>query len=97
VELVNVRSTFVGRTLKPGFKKARKLRGRPAPVDVQPVWIDRQRVKTAIYDRAGLSVGHVIKGPAIIGEYSSTTLVPPGFRCVVDKYLNLILESAKSV
>ena len=37
--------------------------------------------------------GAMIKGPAIIGEYSSTTLVPPNFRCLVDPFLNLVLES----
>jgi hypothetical protein len=34
----------------------------------------------------------VIHGPAIIGEYSSTTLVPKDFRCEVDAYLNLVLH-----
>jgi len=62
------------------------------PVESRPVWIDRKRVKTAIYDRETLGHGHTIKGPAIIGEYSSTTLVPPEFRCRVDAYLNLVLE-----
>jgi N-methylhydantoinase A len=93
VELVNVRSTFFGRTSKPEFEKARKQRGRPVPIDNLPVWIDRKRRKADIYDREQLGHGHVIRGPAIIGEYSSTTLVPPGFRCVVDAYLNLVLET----
>ena len=53
---------------------------------------DHRHVRAAVYDRASLAHGHVIKGPAIIGEYSSTTLVPAGFRCVVDAYLNLVLE-----
>jgi N-methylhydantoinase A len=92
VELVNVRTQLLGRTLKPRFSKTLKQRSRPVPVDTQPVWIGHRRVKAAIYDRASLVHGHVIKGPAIIGEYSSTTLVPPGFRCVVDAYLNLVLE-----
>jgi N-methylhydantoinase A len=92
VELVNVRTTFVGRTVKPSFRKVSKAKGRPVAREVRHVWIDRKRVKAAIYDRALLSSGHVIKGPAIIGEYSSTTLVPPDFRCVVDPYLNLVLE-----
>jgi N-methylhydantoinase A len=92
VELVNVRTTFYGRTAKPKFKKAVKQRGRPAAAAAQPVWIDGKRVKTAIYDRATLRFGHVVNGPAIIGEYSSTTLVPPDFRCSVDAYLNLVLE-----
>jgi N-methylhydantoinase A len=92
VELVNVRTMFLGRTAKPEFKKAPKQRRRPAPVALQPVWIDRKRVKTAIYDRADLGHGQTIRGPAIIGEYSSTTLVPADFRCTVDGYLNLVLE-----
>jgi N-methylhydantoinase A len=92
VELVNVRTTFIGRTEKPEFEKSRKQRGRPGPVDVQPVWIDHNRVKTSIYDRSMLGNGHVITGPAIIGEYSSTTLVPRDYRCTVDAYLNLVLE-----
>jgi len=93
VELVNVRTTFLGRTAKPQFKKAPKQRGRPVPLDTRPVWIDRKRVRAAIYDRTMLRHGHVIRGPAIVGEYSSTTLVPPDFRCLVDAYLNLVLET----
>jgi N-methylhydantoinase A len=93
MELVNVRSSFVGRVEKPQFKKSPKHRGKPVAVDRQPVWIDHKRMRTSIYDRSMLGPSHVIKGPAIIGEYSSTTLVPPDFRCVVDGYLNLVLEN----
>jgi N-methylhydantoinase A len=92
VELVSVRSTLFGRTAKPEFKKAPRQRSRPERVKAGPVWIDRERVNTAIYDRSTLRHGHVIEGPAIIGEYSSTTLVPKDFRCSVDGYLNLVLE-----
>ncbi len=92
VELVNVRTTFLGRTAKPDFRKAPKARGRPEPIDTQSAWINGKRIKTRVYDRAALGRGHVINGPAIIGEYSSTTLVPPDFRCEVDAYLNLVLE-----
>lgn len=95
VELVNVRSTFLGRTSKPAFTKSPMQRTRPQPLESRLVWIGRKRLKAAIYDRAALGHGHVIKGPAIIGEYSSTTLVPPDFRCVVDAYLNLVLEEVK--
>jgi N-methylhydantoinase A len=92
IELVSVRTTFIGRTKKPELEKSRKQRGRPAPVDVKPVWIDHKQVKTAIYDRSMLGYGHVITGPAIIGEYSSTTLIPRGYRCDVDPYLNLVIR-----
>jgi N-methylhydantoinase A len=97
IELVNVRSTFIGRTKKPEFKKTPKQRGRLVPMDRQAVWIDHKQMRTSIYDRSTLGHGHVIKGPAIIGEYSSTTLVPPDFRCEVDGYLNLVLENSGTV
>jgi N-methylhydantoinase A len=57
------------------------------------VWLGGKQVRTRIYDRQGLGHGHVVEGPAIIGEYSSTTLVPPNSRCVVDPYLNLVVET----
>src|SRR5262249_26300014 len=79
VELVNVRAVFVGRRPKPKFAKAVKQRGKPVPESTRSVWIDRKQMKTRIYDREKLRYGHSIDGPAIIGEYSSTTLVPPDF------------------
>jgi N-methylhydantoinase A/oxoprolinase/acetone carboxylase beta subunit len=32
-----------------------------------------------------------LRGPAVITEYSSTTVVPPGFLCRVDELLNLVI------
>lgn len=92
VEVVNVRTVFVGRRPKPKFKKAVRQRSRAVPIGARTVWIDRREMKTKIYDREELTCGHVINGPAIIGEYSSTTLVPPDYRCIVDAHLNLVLE-----
>ena len=34
-------------------------------------------------DRAGLAPGHVVEGPAIVEEYTGTTLVPPGMTATV--------------
>ncbi len=44
-----------------------------------------------IYDRERLSPGITIPGPAIVEEWTSTTLVPPGQQLAVDEYGNLIL------
>jgi N-methylhydantoinase A len=92
VELVNVRTVFTGRTAKPKFRRASRQSRKPVPLEMRPVWFDGKRIRTAVYDREKLGFGHRFDGPAIVGEYSSTTLVPPGFRCVVDEYLNLVLE-----
>jgi N-methylhydantoinase A len=93
VEIVNVRTSFFGRSQKPQFQRTPKVRGAAKSVEVSIVWINGRRMKTPIYDRDSLGHGHVVRGPAIIGEYSSTTLVPPDFVCKVDACLNLVLES----
>jgi N-methylhydantoinase A len=93
VELVNVRTVFVGVRPKPKFVKAARQRGKALADGSRSVWIDGKQMKTRIYNREKLGYRHRIDGPAIIGEYSSTTLVPPDFRCTVDEYLNLVLEA----
>ena len=95
VEVVNVRTTFLGKTRKPEFPKQAWRRKQPEAVDVCRVWFDGKAVKSAVYDRELLTPGVTVSGPAIIGEYSSTTAVPPGFRCSVDGYSNLVLEVHK--
>jgi N-methylhydantoinase A len=42
-------------------------------------WLD-----CAVYDRAHLPAGVALAGPAVIAEFSATTVVPPGWRCRVD-------------
>jgi len=93
VEIVNVRTAFVGRSAKPQFRPVPKVRGTPKPVEIAMVWMDGRKLKTSIFDRETLRHGHVLRGPAIIGEYSSTTLLPSGSACRVDAHLNLVIES----
>ena len=38
----------------------------------------------AVYDRAALAPGAVLRGPAIVAEAETSTLVGPGWRCRVD-------------
>jgi N-methylhydantoinase A len=92
VEIVNARTTLLGRVEKPQLQKSPRSRQKPVPLQFNSVWIAGKKIRTAIYDRDSLAYGHEIKGPAIIGEYSSTTLVPPGLVCRVDPFLNLVLE-----
>ena len=92
VEVVNVRSTFFGRAPKMRFEKMKRTRTKARPLEIVGVWFGGKTHKTSIYDRKDLSHGHVIKGPAIIGEYSATTLVPPDFLCNVDAFGNLVLR-----
>jgi N-methylhydantoinase A len=64
---------------------------RDALVKRKPVWFGGKFLKTSLYDRQRLKVGARLAGPAIVVEYSSTTVVPPDFVCRVDEFLNLRL------
>jgi N-methylhydantoinase A len=51
-------------------------------------------VATPIHARERLRPGHRFEGPAVIEQMDATTLVPPGMTARVDRWLNLILETA---
>jgi len=96
VELVTVRVKACGITEKPIFRpKAR----RPTPTEP----LTRRFVyfregdapiarETPFYWREALAPGAAIIGPAVLLEYSATTIVPPGWRADVDEYGNVILS-----
>ena len=52
---------------------------------------EQQSCQVKIYDREQLKYGNSINGPAIVVEYSSTVILPPGSQAEVDKYGNLII------
>lgn len=51
---------------------------------------------TPIFDRATLSPGSVVYGPAIVTQYDTTTVLPPGWRLSVDATRSLIAEQESS-
>jgi N-methylhydantoinase A len=52
-----------------------------------------RRVKAAVYERERLMAGVRFVGPAIVTEYSATTLVPAESMASVDAYGNLVIEA----
>ena len=52
--------------------------------------------ETETYERSGLAAGDRIVGPAIVEEWSSTTIVPPGQVLTVDRFGNLIIREEES-
>ena len=61
-------------------------------VERQPVIFSGKRFPTPIYDRGQLPAGKVLVGPAIISEYSATTVVPPKFRFHADPAGSLLID-----
>jgi N-methylhydantoinase A len=66
--------------------------GRQAITAHRPVYFDGRFFDTPIYDRQALVAGDRLRGPAIVTEYSSATIVPPGDSLHVDVLDNLIIE-----
>jgi N-methylhydantoinase A len=66
--------------------------GHQALITHRPVFFDGRAYDTPVYDRQLLVPGDSFSGPAIITEYSSATILPPGDRLRVDALDNLIIE-----
>lgn len=96
IEVVNFRCVARGRLHTPSDPPPPALRtDRPAAREEREVWFNRVgALSTPIYDRASLSPGHSIVGPAIIEQMDTTTLVHPGTVVSVDTGTNLNLELA---
>jgi N-methylhydantoinase A len=53
---------------------------------------ERKMINTKVYDFNKLDVGNRIEGPAIIEAKDTTYVVSPGWRFILDQYLNGLLE-----
>jgi N-methylhydantoinase A/oxoprolinase/acetone carboxylase beta subunit len=51
-----------------------------------------RQVATRYYDRAALKAGNRLEGPAIVNQYDSTTVIPPGIGAHVDRSGNIVIE-----
>jgi N-methylhydantoinase A len=96
-EVVNVRARLVGATPKPELPRMRPGRtgASAATVDIRRAFFGGKPLATPLYNREKLRAGHRFAGPAIVAEYSATTIVPPGWRARIDAFENLILVPSR--
>ena len=66
--------------------------GKQAVVKQGRVVFDGRASKAPVYERASLRPGDSFAGPAIVAEYSATTVLPPGCRARVDERENIVIE-----
>jgi N-methylhydantoinase A len=97
VEIVNIRLTGIAAVPKIGRVKAGTGGSLKAALVKRGRSLFRARDKlqtfdTAFYRRELLPVNTPVKGPAIILQVDSTTVVPPGCTIVADEGGNLILN-----
>jgi N-methylhydantoinase A/oxoprolinase/acetone carboxylase beta subunit len=104
VQIANVRVRAVG--VMPGLEAPQVEKGKSEPPKgalklTADAWFrvknKLKKVETAFYERTELVAGNVIDGPAIITQFDSTTVVPPGFSCKVDRVGNLVVTYSKAI
>jgi N-methylhydantoinase A len=101
LEIVSLRVRLTIRTARPAGPagKARRPAARkhapPMALSIRPAGFEKGLVPTRFYDREQLQPGTRFQGPAVVLEYSSTTVVPPDYACRVDDGGNLILSRGK--
>ncbi len=59
---------------------------------VKSVIFHETAVATEVFSSGMLQSGHMLKGPVIIEDEGSTTVVPPGYSIIVDHYGNLDIQ-----
>jgi N-methylhydantoinase A len=73
-------------------RKNPSSKAKSAPPDFQTVVFDGKRMRTAIHEREHLITGKKHIGPAVITEYSATTVIPPRMRYWLDRAGNLVID-----
>ncbi|MFH1122668.1 MAG: hydantoinase/oxoprolinase family protein [Pseudomonadota bacterium] len=96
-ELVNLRVIARGIVVKPEMKKMKRGgKIKDAMKKPRKVWFrDAGFVDTDIYERGLIPMGAAFKGPAILEQPDTTTVIPPRTNCKVDTYGNIIIKVEK--
>jgi N-methylhydantoinase A len=93
-EIVSLRTTVTGVMRKPPQDKIKRGSASPpraAATGKRKAFFGKDFVATPTFARAALLAGNRIKGPALIEEHASTTVLWPGDRLSVDPYGNLVI------
>jgi N-methylhydantoinase A len=95
IELVTLRLRSTMKAVSTMAKAEALPRSKPQPVERSFVNLTGKPVPTPIHSRESLQPGRKQSGPAIITEYSATTVVPPGDRFFLERAGNLLIELKK--
>lgn len=92
-EIVSLRVKATGVTDKPRLRRSTAdNQDVPKAAYHTKVFLSERASRVPVYLRDDLQAGAQFKGPAIVTEYSSTTLIPAGRKIEVDAWLNLLIS-----
>ena len=93
MEIVNFTVTGTAETGALSFPEIAQAQGDAKPAAERPVWFTGGWVTTPVYDRASLGAGHAIRGPALVEENASVTVLDAGKTLTVDRFGNLLIAA----
>lgn len=94
LQVINLRVTAIGKTPELQLVREELVAGdgSGAVKQIRPVYFQGQGfVEVKIYERDQLMPGNSFPGPAIVEEKISSTVILPGYSCLVDEFRNLII------
>lgn len=63
---------------------------------IREVYFAGEWIETPIYERERLPIGETLRGPAVLEQGDTTTVVNPGLGCSIDEYGNAIIEEVNA-
>jgi 5-oxoprolinase (ATP-hydrolysing) len=98
IEIINIRAVGIGRVEELRPVELEQGNGDPSPAltghheVVFDVGGKPERLVAPFYEREHLRAGDRVEGPAVIEQYDSTTVVPPGLTAEIDRYGNIVVD-----
>ena len=90
IELINLRLSSIGKTVKPEFRQEKYDREDPSKAlkKRRQLYIPLKNVfeEVPVYDGHRLRYGNKIEGPALIEQVNTTTFITPEYNVICDRY-----------
>ena len=97
IEIVNFTVTAVARTPKPTLTQLKTSTAKPKPRVKRKVWFIGGPQTVPVFNRADLLAGQTIKGPALVEEEASVTVLEPGYRLRIHPQGHMLIDQGKYV
>ncbi|HXM19723.1 MAG TPA: hydantoinase/oxoprolinase family protein [Terriglobales bacterium] len=94
IELVTLRLRVIMKSSESSYSNAPAGRAKRGGFDRErtSVFFEGRKIAAATYDRDSLQPGRKYSGPAVVTEYSATTIVPPDAHFWLDRTGNLFIQ-----
>ncbi|MBV9245976.1 MAG: hydantoinase/oxoprolinase family protein [Methylobacteriaceae bacterium] len=92
IEIVNYSVTAMARTARPALTEFGRGEGEPKPKAQRPVSFLGGPRSVPVFTRADLLAGQIVRGPALVEEEASVTVLDAGYRLTVHPCGHLLID-----